>query len=268
MLETPVSAATETSQDRPMSAEDLVIENARLRAALRESERLAGLGRLLCGLAHELNNPLAVVMGRAEMLADDESQPAAVRSSAGRIVDAAARCGRLLRGCQNLARHRPLTATPVRLDELVHNTLELLAYPLRRLGVALELDLDASLPQLQGDADQLTQTLASLILDALQAMQCCRAPKLCISTGRTAGQPAGQWLRVADNGPAVPAHLHEGFFMDAGIASRSDAPGHGLGLALARDTALAHGGELVLEDMGSATMGASLLLTLPGTAAH
>ena len=269
MFQARASTVTDAKPERALSAEDLAIENARLRAALRESERLAGLGRLMCGIAHELNNPLAVVMGRAELLAEDETQSASVRSSASRIVDAASRCGRLLRGCQNLARQRPLTPSPVSLAELLRSTLELVAYPLRRLGVTLELDLDESLPPLQADADQLGQLLASLMLDALQAMQGCRAPKLRISTGRCAGSPARQWLRIADNGPAVPDELRAGFFMDAGIGCRSDAPGHGLGLALARETALAHGGELLLEEpRGADGSGVSILLTLPATAAH
>lgn len=263
----PASAVPDAANDRLMiSAAELLSENARLRAALRDSERLAGLGRLMCGLTHELNNPLAVVMGRAELLAEDATHSDAVRSGAGRIVEAAARCGRLLRSCQNLTRQRPLTPAPVQLTALLRSTLELVAYPLRRLGVTLDLDLDECAPPLHADADQLGQLLASLLLDAVQAMQGCRMPKLCIATGALAGAPGGQWLRIADNGPAVPTVHHAGFFDAGANFRRSQSPGHGLGLPLAREIARSHGGELTLEVPSPPRIdgcGVSLLLTLP-----
>lgn len=243
----------------PPDIDDLLAENTRLREALRRAEPLAALGRLLSNVAHELSNPLAIVLGRAELLAEDPTAPPAVQAHAGRIRDAASRCGRLLRSCQDLGRTPAPQCRPVRLAELVHATLDLVAPTLRRQGVALSLALDEALPPLALDADQVARALLHLLANGQQALQDHPAPQLTLSCG---ADPDGQpWLRVQDNGPGVPAAVGDRVF-DEFFSAWPGAPGTGLGLTLAREVARAHGGDLRLEPTDD---GASFVLQLPAS---
>ena len=248
----------------PPEIDALLAENARLREALRRNEPLAALGRLLSSVAHELSNPLAIVLGRAELLAEDPAAPPAVQAHAGRIRDAASRCGRLLRSCQDLGRPPAPQCRPVRLAGLVQAALDLAAPALRRQGVALSLALDEALPPLALDADQLTRALLHLLANAQQALQAHPAPRLGLACG--AGPDGQTWLRVQDNGPGVPAALREQVF-DEFFSAWPDAPGTGLGLTLAREVARAHGGDLWLVPGDDAAPGACFVLQLPAACA-
>ncbi|QPF75573.1 response regulator [Roseateles sp. DAIF2] len=239
-------------------------EIERQREALRQSEKLTAMGSLLAGVAHELNNPLSIVLGRAALLEGKAAGQGALADDARRIRDAAERCGRIVRTFLNMARAKPETRQPVPLNELVRAALELLGYGLRSNGIRLELALADSLPELPADPDRLGQLVMNLIVNAQQALASQAGERrLALATGLEA-DGAWVWLRVADNGPGVPATLRERIFTPF-FTTKGDGLGElqgtGLGLAVARGVAREHGGELLLED--EAPRGASFLLRLP-----
>ncbi len=235
----------------------------RQREALRQSEKLTAMGSLLAGVAHELNNPLAIVMGRAGLLVEKCHGDAETLADAQRILEAAERCGRIVRTFLNMARRKPAARRGVSLAELVRAAADMLHYSYRSQGVELEIALDERLPAVLADADQITQVLLNLLLNAQQALVATPGQRRVRVDSGVAAQPdvaaPGIWLRVADNGPGVGAAQRERIF-DPFFTTRSD--GTGMGLAMARALAREHGGDLVLEPAGQGD-GASFCLTLP-----
>ncbi len=252
----------------------------RQREALRQSEKLSAMGTLLAGVAHELNNPLAIVMGRSSLLEEKLAAVAgtelahggvastALEADARRIREAAERCGRIVRTFLNMARQKPPERHAVALNDIVRAAADMLGYTLRSHGITVQLHLADNMPVVQADADQLGQVVLNLMVNAQQAMAGVATPRVLLLTsgvqapreGSTQHEPR-VWLRVADSGPGVPsavrARLFEPFF-----TTKAAGFGTGLGLSVSRSIVREHGGELTLEDSALGA-GASFHLSLP-----
>ncbi|MEP6739125.1 MAG: PAS domain S-box protein [Caldimonas sp.] len=237
----------------------------RQREALRQSEKLSAMGSLLAGVAHELNNPLAIVMGRASLLEEKCEELPELKADAARIREAAERCGRIVRTFLNMARQRPSKRSPVAIDDVIRAAVDMLQYGYRTHGIELELALADALPAVTADADQIGQVVMNLLVNAQQALAGSEgARRVRLETGlepAAPGREAQVWLRIADSGRGVSmalrARLFEPFF-----TTKAEGAGTGLGLAVSRSLAREHGGELVLEeDRGEG--GASFRLCLP-----
>ena len=244
----------------------------RQREALRQSEKLTAMGSLLAGVAHELNNPLAIVMGRASLLEEKCEGHAELKADATRIREAAERCGRIVRTFLDMARNRPTRRSAVSLNEMARAAAEMLLYGYRTHDIELELTLAEGLPAVVADADQIGQVVMNLLVNAQQALAGAHGERrVRVETGletASADQVATVWLLVRDNGPGVAegsrARLFEPFF-----TTKAEGAGTGLGLAVSRSLARDHGGDVVFEP-ASAEVGASFRLRLPlqvGTAA-
>ena len=142
----------------------------RQRDALRQSEKLSAMGTLLAGVAHELNNPLAIVMGRASLL-EEKAEGTPVQADARRIREAAERCGRIVRTFLNMARQKPPSRSPVQLGDIARAAADMLGYTLRSHGIQVELLLAEGMPQVQADPDQLGQVVLNLMVNAQQALE-------------------------------------------------------------------------------------------------
>jgi PAS domain S-box-containing protein len=232
------------------------------REALRQSEKMGAMGSLLAGVAHELNNPLAIVMGRASLL-EEKSEGTPLQSDARRIREAAERCGRIVRTFLNMARQRPAEQRAVQVNDLARAAAEMLGYTLRSHGIELTLQLAPELPSLMADGDQVGQVVLNLLVNAQQALaQVPGERQVRISTGieRFDGaRPPEVWLRVADNGPGVPEALRASIF-EPFFTTKPEGMGTGIGLALSRSLLREQGGDLLLEQAAS---GASFQLRLP-----
>lgn len=259
---------TDLSAERQASAQ---IE--RQREALRQSEKLSAMGTLLAGVAHELNNPLAIVMGRASLLEEKVASAGAdprLEDDARRIREAAERCGRIVRTFLNMARQKPPERHAVALNDIVQAAADMLGYTMRSHGIDVKLQLAGGMPVVQADADQLGQVVLNLMVNAQQAMAAVagfEGPRvLTVSTGVEAsrpGQPQREprvWLRVADSGPGVPAAVRERLF-EPFFTTKAAGFGTGLGLSVSRSIVREHGGELILETREEP--GASFRLSLP-----
>jgi PAS domain S-box-containing protein len=240
-------------------------EIERQREQLRQSEKLTAMGSLLAGVAHELNNPLAIVMGRASLLEAKCDDPA-LRADIVRIREAAERCGRIVRTFLGMARQKPAEPSAIKLGDMVRGAIDLLQYNLRSGGVTLELKLADGLPPVLADADRLGQVVLNLLVNAQQALSAQDPPRVVrVETGVEAtrpGRPARVWLRVADNGPGVSADVASRIF-DPFFTTKAEGSGTGLGLAVSRAVAREHGGELALEATTPFGRGASFRLSVP-----
>ena len=241
----------------------------RQREALRQSEKLTAMGSLLAGVAHELNNPLSIVMGRAALLAEKMSDHP-LAADAQRIFDAAERCGRIVRTFLNMARSRPANRSEVALNELATAAVDMLGYVLRSHGIGVTLSLLPGLPPVRADADQIGQIVLNLIVNAQQALGALDTDRrLTIVTGLAPTTDGDRrhsprvWLRVRDNGPGISAELRERVF-EPFFTTKSEGVGTGLGLAVSRSIARDHGGELTLQDdEDGLSGGACFCLQLP-----
>lgn len=238
-------------------------ELARSRDALHQSEKLAAMGSLLAGVSHELNNPLAAIVGQAEMLQEDAAGTG-FEARAKRISAAAERCSRIVQTFLAMARQKETQRTLVDVNALIGSALEITEYGLRTAGVSVRVDLGRQLPQVEGDSDQLHQVLVNLIVNAQQAMEKGETFEKVLGIRTSVNQAGRVLVDVSDSGPGVPAELSsrifDPFFTTRGHAG---AGGTGIGLSFSQGIAEAHGGKLTLEP---SRRGAHFRIELPAAA--
>jgi PAS domain S-box-containing protein len=229
--------------DRKRAEEEL----GRSHDALLQSEKLAALGALLAGVSHELNNPLAAIVGQAEMLAED-GQGTPFEQRAKRISSAAERCARIVQTFLAMARQRETQLSLVNLNEVISSALELTDYALRTAGIAVRVNFGSGLPPIQGDRDQLHQVLVNLIVNAQQAMEKGEAFEK-VLTIRTSVNQAGRVLvDVSDTGPGVPEAMRHRIFEPFFTTKKHGrGAGTGIGLSFSQGIVAAHGGAIQVE---------------------
>ena len=218
------------------------IENelASQRAARVQSDKLADMGTLLAGVAHELNNPLTVVTGYSSILRQSLGDGPS-RERLDKIAAAAERCVRIVRNFLALARQHPPERQVVRPNQIVREAVELLAYPLRVDNVEVRLELADDLPTLWADPHQLHQVVVNLITNAHHAMHGnASARRLTI---RTRAADARVSLGVADTGPGIPPEIL-GRIFEPFFTTKPVGQGTGLGLPLCQGIIEGHGGIL------------------------
>jgi PAS domain S-box-containing protein len=235
-----------------------VTERKRTEAALRQSEKLAAMSSLAAGVAHELNNPLSVILAHSTMLASGGGR-LPLPERANKIVRAAQRCARLVKNFLALARQHPPERQRVALDQVIRDTLELVAYQLRVDGIAVTLDLAPELPVLWADPHQFQQVVLNLVTNAHHELRAIQPPRAITITARL---QASHHLRlsVADNGPGIPPAVRDRIF-EPFFTTKPVGQGTGLGLSLCRAIVEGHGGTLELESAPG--RGAEFTILLP-----
>jgi two-component system, sensor histidine kinase and response regulator len=226
---------------------------------LVQSEKVATMGSLLAGVAHELNNPLAVLMGQAHLLQATATDPSSIQRAA-KITLAAERCGRIVKNFLALARQRPPERGAVVLSQVVQDAVELLAYELRTDDVEVSLSLASDLPPLWADGHQLHQVLVNLVANAHQAMRRSSAPRRISIATRFDPARRQVHLAVADTGPGIPAGIQAKIF-EPFFTTKPAGEGTGLGLPLCRGMIEEHGGTMTVESEPGG--GTTFTITLP-----
>jgi len=237
--------------------EDVVAANSRmsdLQSRMIQAGRLAGIGHLASGIAHEINNPLQVILGRVQILQVRNAEQPEVLADLGRVETEIMRIAHIVRGLQNFSRQEEgeTEGKPSRLSTLTESVLELIGYRLHRQGIeVVRIGFEDS-PLIAGDLDQLRHVVLNLCLNALQAMP--QGGTLTLETTIREDQAV---LEVADTGPGIATQdlerIFDPFFARSG--------GMGLGLAIGFAVAQRHGGSLHAVP-GLAT-GAKFRLILP-----
>lgn len=240
---------------RRQAEEDL----RRHREALVQAEKLAAMGSLLAGVAHELNNPLSVVLGQAALLRLALADPR-LQARAEKLARASERCARIVKNFLALARQRPLERGSVALNQVVEEAVELLAYPLRVDDVQVTLDLTPDVPPIWADPHQLHQVVVNLVTNAHQAMRGSAPP--CRLTITTRFDPTGARvsLEIADTGPGIPPEIRARVF-EPFFTTKPPGQGTGLGLSLCRGIVEGHDGTIRVEER--AGPGAVFRIELP-----
>ncbi len=237
-------------------------EIARQREVLQRNEKLAAMGTLLAGISHELNNPLAIVVGQAQLLQETEQEPRILKR-ADKIRQAAERCATIITTFLAMARNQPPCCAPVHINQLVTRVLELLEPGLRNQQIDLQLQLAEGLPNVAADADQVHQVISNLIINAQQAMQ--ESPQKILRIQSTMNEGSSQLqLRIKDSGPGISPEVQRRIF-EPFFTTKAPGKGTGLGLAVCSGIIEAHGGSLELEQHPGS--GACFCISLPLQAA-
>jgi len=258
-------ALTVDARQRERELAEIHLEVQELRGVeeeLAQSERLAVLGRMLSGVAHELNNPLTSVAGIAEGLDPNDVKPE-VRPRIAMMRREAMRAGNVVRGLLEFARQEGGDFGPVSLDDVVDQVVALRRNEQRIAGIETIIQRDVAAPIVEADPDQLVQLLLNLVLNAEQAL---RGRSDGVEGGRvqvrTRSEQDQLVLIVEDDGPGIPADALPRIF-DPFFTTRRRSRGTGLGLFLAATAAERHGGILSARNVEGG--GARFTLRLPLT---
>ncbi|RYH11392.1 sensor histidine kinase [Tropicimonas sp. IMCC6043] len=224
-----------------------------------QSEKMSALGELLASVAHELNNPLSVVVGNATMLGEEDLGESA-RKRVEKLGAAADRCVRIVRTFLSMARERPLTLSSASLSELVETALDAYQSHSDGSGTTIEVTLPPDLPPVSVDEVQIVQVLLNLLTNAEQAMaEAGVGDRIRISAARVTGSGLVR-MTVRDNGPGIPSEIR-GRIFDPLFTTKSKGKGTGVGLAFCHRVISAHGGTIQLDR--TAQNGAGFLIDLP-----
>ncbi len=230
---------------------------------LRRTERLASVGTLIGGVAHELNNPLHAIQSFAEFLAD-EAEGKRIREDLLTIQREAVRAARIVSDLRLLARETQEEGkrAPVDLNGIVRHVLTTRRYALETRNIEIRTSLASAIPPVLADQGQLEQVVLNLIVNAEQAMEGQRDDRRL--TVRTGTGRAGATLHVEDSGAGIPAEQVDRIF-DPFWTTKPAGVGTGLGLSLVHSIVTEHGGEIHVESEPGT--GTTFRVELPGTAA-
>lgn len=223
----------------------------------RQAETLNALGAIAAGIAHDLNNPLAIICSRSELMLSllDSGNPD-LRQDLEVLRRNAERASRIATGLLTLAAQRSTERQPFDINELVDAILPLIAGELRKHNVEIVASLDRNLPPVMGDLSALQRAVMNLLMNARDAMP--EGGKIRIESGPDRDRAGMLRLSVADTGPGVAAEVLPKLF---DIFFTTKASGTGLGLWLARRTLREHGGQIEAESEPG--KGTKFILTLP-----
>ena len=244
----------------------LAFENARLYASARDSlvrlgekqvqlvqaAKMSALGQLVSGVAHELNNPLSVIVGYGQLLLAREV-PTAVLRPIELMVSQADRMAKIVRNLLLFARQRPAERTTVNVNEVMEQTLALRINQLTVSGIAVDKKLARGLPPVMADPHQLEQVFLNLLLNAEQAMLEGKSGGRITLNTTVSRDGRMVHAEVIDDGPGIPQdalpHVFEPFFSTKPVGS-----GTGLGLSVSYGIVEEHGGHLVVESRPGRTV--------------
>lgn len=226
-------------------------------AQLIQSEKLSAVGEFVAGVAHELNNPLATVMGFSELLKDAPVE-AKYRRHLDMIFKSAERCQKIVLSLLSFARRHQPERKPFAANKLIEEVLEIVAYQLRTSNVEVVQQFAPALPLVLGDGHQIQQVLLNLINNARQAIESHQPTGRITITTKTDGRFIH--ISIQDNGPGISAENMRRIF-DPFFTTKEVGKGTGLGLSLCYGLIKEHGGDItVTSPPGS---GATFSIQLP-----
>ncbi len=255
-LHVTVSRPAESDGSCVHVVRDVTDERA-LQQQLAQAEKLAAIGELLSGVAHELNNPLTTIIGFSELL-QEASVPEQVRADLERISRQAKRSSRVVQSLLTFARQSRIQLAEVDINNVLLQALEIAEPQLEAGAIQVDLHLETDLPQTLGDAGQLQQVFLNLFTNAQQAMGELTGERIL----RVESQSGAADLRVtvSDNGPGIPHELLRRIF-DPFFTSKPVGEGTGLGLSICYGIVREHGGRIWAESEPG--RGATFTVELP-----
>jgi signal transduction histidine kinase/ActR/RegA family two-component response regulator len=230
------------------------------RARLLQSEKLSAVGEFISGITHELNSPLTIMIGYADMLENTVKNTPYATDIRG-IAEAARRCHKIVQNLLSFARQQPVEKKYIAVNELITSALGFLYYELKTGNIEVKLDLAGDLPPVLADSHQLQQVFLNLLNNARQAIAEDRG-RGCISISTLLHQGRVR-IQVSDDGPGIPAEFLKRIF-DPFFTTKPPGKGTGLGLSVSFGIIKDHGGEISASSAPG--NGATFTIDLPAGA--
>ena len=241
-----------------ISVRDVTIEK-KMEQQIIQSERLAAMGQMIGGFAHELNNPLTVILGNAELLQEMDTSPGAQKPIAA-LRQEARRAADLVRNLQDFARPPAPGRCQVNLNELVQRTVQMQSYALRKGNITVDFLPEPSIPAIVADPNQLMQVFLNLVLNAEQAIrEACEKGTIRVRLER---KRESVQILFQDDGPGIAPENMQHIF-DPFFTTKRPGRGTGLGLSICKTVLREYGGNIEAADAPGG--GAVFTITLPLT---
>lgn len=255
-VDAEVSAARFTDEEGPAILVMLrdISERKRLQEQLRKTERIAELGTVASGMAHEIGTPMNVILGRAEYLMDRVTEEP-IKKGLQTIVTQVERITRVMNQLLSFARRKTPERGALDLKQVVEDSLEMFHERLARSQIQVELRLAEPCPMVLADADQMSQVLINLVMNAVHAM-----PDGGTLRVGLASEPQMVRLTVADTGHGIPREVIKKIF-DPFFTTKEFGKGTGLGLTVVKGIIEEHQGSIAVESQGE--MGTTFTILLP-----
>ena len=234
-----------------------VTDSAMLRSKLMHAEKMAAVGQLVSGVAHEVNNPLTAILGFTDLLMENPEMPESARHDLRVILQEAQRTKQIVQNLLSFARQMPPQRQSVQLNSIVQRTVHLRSYDFMSHGVQVIERLDDALPQVVGDSHQLQQVFLNILNNAYDAVrECGRPARIEIMSARS---DAYVEISFRDNGMGItdPEKIFDPFFTTKDIGK-----GTGLGLSICYGIVREHGGEIICHN-NLDSEGATFIVRLP-----
>ncbi|MGI9367031.1 MAG: ATP-binding protein [Rhizobiaceae bacterium] len=226
---------------------------------LFQNEKMSALGELLAGVAHELNNPLSIVVGHALMLRE-EAQDDETRRRIDKISNAAERSAKIVKTFLAMARQQPAKMEPVDLRSVISTSVDVTGYGKSGDGLKIVSSVPDDLPEIVADADQIVQVIINLIMNSHQAIrESGKGSKIHVKA-REGQRKNTVKVIVQDNGPGIPKNIRARIF-EPFFTTKDVGDGTGIGLAFCHRIIHSHGGKIWLDQ--DHTTGSKFCITLP-----
>ena len=220
-----------------------ITDAAMLQAKLMHTEKMAAVGQLVSGVAHEVNNPLTAILGFADLLNDHPDVPEFAKADLRVILEEAQRTKQIVQNLLSFARQMPPQRKPLRVNVILRQTLALRSYDFSNNGVQIVEKFQADLPEIIGDGHQIQQVFLNILNNAYDAVNENGGPgKIEIETSRGNGFAE---ITFTDNGPGIsyPERIFDPFF-----TTKEVGKGTGLGLSICYGIVREHAGEILCHN--------------------
>jgi two-component system NtrC family sensor kinase len=234
-----------------------ITDSAVLRDKLVHAEKMAAVGQLVSGVAHEVNNPLTAILGFADLLMENPDLPATARKDLRVILQEAQRTKQIVQNLLSFARQMPPQRDAVQLNSILRRTIQLRSYDFNSHGVEVVEHLDEGLPEIIGDAHQLQQVFLNILNNAYDAVREEARPARIEIISANAGDCVE--VSFSDNGKGI---THPDKIFDPFFTTKEVGKGTGLGLSICYGIVKEHGGEITCHN-NIAGQGATFIVRLP-----
>ncbi|HTX15108.1 MAG TPA: PAS domain S-box protein [Candidatus Baltobacteraceae bacterium] len=237
-----------------------ITDSAVLRDKLVHAEKMAAVGQLVSGVAHEVNNPLTAILGFADLLMENSDLPETARKDLRVILQEAQRTKQIVQNLLSFARQMPPQRNAVQLNSILRRTLQLRSYDFNSHGIEVIEHLDSELPEVLGDAHQLQQVFLNILNNAYDAVHEVGRPARIEIMSTKSGDAVEVSFCDNGNGITEPGKIFDPFF-----TTKEVGKGTGLGLSICYGIVKEHGGEILCHN-NIGRQGATFIVRLPVTA--